>query len=436
MSSEIEARYRRGMLGLAGLSAAAAVLTLICSLWLVQSIDRAEQVKTELYWNGYAKLFYEKTGSWAGLEERLESDRFMVAEDKTLALAVYDLDGTIKIAELGIKKSMDRQTRKIAVLSNGAIVGYTQVDHAVQNFISVRVMLPPLVSAVLIYIGGAWMIRRKQRASKQAERRIAAAIKERTALVDDAGMSGDVNIHNALEQVSGLARRVKRLETVRRTMVADIAHELRTPIAVMRTQLDNAIQKGQPLPLERTVLLHDETLRLTKLVRDLQELSLAESGHLPLSKSWFSLTGLAAAVAETLVVGTEEQAIQTSVVMDRDIRIYADEIRIRQIIINLIGNALQHAHHMLRVEVRLTEGQAELEIADDGLGIEEEELAFVFDRFYRGAGQTNARKRGSGLGLGLAIAKQFALAHGGTLNVTSQYGKGASFTLSLPIIEG
>ncbi len=436
MSNGIGARNRRGRLGLAGTSVAAAVLTLICSLWLMQSIDREEQVKTELFWNGYAKLFYEKTGSWAGLEERLQSDRFMVAEDKTFALAVYGLDRTAKIAGLGNKISSGRQARKIAVLSNGAIVGYTQVGHAVQNFISVKVMLPPLVSAVLIYIGGAWMMRRSQRASEQTERRIAAAIEERTASMDERERIGHVHIHTALDQVGELAGRVKRLETVRRTMVADIAHELRTPIAVMRTQLDHAIQKGQPLPLERTVSLHDETLRLTKLVRDLQELSLAESGHLPLSKSWFSLTELAAAVAETLVVGTEEQAIQTSMDMDRDIRIYADEIRIRQIIINLIGNAMQHARHKLRVEVRLTGGQAELEIADDGLGIEEEELAYVFDRFYRGGGQSNAGKRGSGLGLGLAIAKQFALAHGGKLSVSSHYGKGAAFTLCLPIIEG
>jgi signal transduction histidine kinase len=410
------------------------VLTLICTLWLAQSTDRAEQVKTELFWNGYAKLFYEKTGSWDGLEERLQSDRFMVAEDKTLAIAVYDLDGTAKIAELGNKKSRDRQTRKIAVLSNGAIVGYTQVDHAMQKFISVRIMLPPLVSSVLIYISGVWIIRRSQRTSEQTERRIAAAIGAR--LKDDGETNGDVDIHNALDQVGELARRVKRLETVRRSMVADIAHELRTPIAVMRTQLDNAIQEGLPLPLTKTVSLHDETIRLTKLVRDLQELSLAESGHLSLSKSWFSLTELAAAVTETLVVGMEEQAIQTSMDMDLDIRIYADEIRIRQIIINLIGNALQHARHELRVVVRLSGGQAELEITDDGWGIEEEELVFVFDRFYRGSADAKASKRGSGLGLGLAIAKQFALAHGGTLGVSSHYGKGAAFTLCLPIIEG
>jgi signal transduction histidine kinase len=297
-------------------------------------------------------------------------------------------------------------------------------------------MLPPVAAAVLTYLVGAVGIHLLRLAAKQTERRIAAAIGERAALTDHGRANGSANIDDALDRIDELARRVERLETVRRTMVADIAHELRTPIAVMRTQLENAIQESLPLPLERTVSLHDETLRLTKLVRDLQELSLAESGHLPLSKSWFSLTELAAAVAETLVIGTEDRVIQTSIDMDLDIRIYADEIRIRQIIINLIGNALQHARRELRMEIRLREGQAELMIADDGWGIEEEELSFVFDRFYRGKAHTTASKRGSGLGLGLAIAKQFALAHGGTLSVTSHYGQGAVFTLCLPIIEG
>lgn len=434
MKSGCYARIQRGKLWLVCVSLAAAVLTFICALWLAQSTYQAEQMKTQLFWNGYAKLFYEETGSWTGLEERLQADRYMVTEGKTLTLTVYDRDGTAKVAEVENNKSIDRQVRKIAVLSSGAIVGFTEAAYVEQKLISVKIMLPPLISAMLVYLGGAWAIRRTQHAAEQTERRVAAAIWERAALTDDKRANGGANIYDALDRIGELARRVERLETVRRTMVADIAHELRTPIAVMRTQLDNAIQEELPLPLTKTVSLHEETLRLTKLVRDLQELSLAESGHLPLNKSWFSLTELVEAVTETLVIGTEEQTILTS--MDLDIRIYADETRIRQIIINLIGNALQHARHELRIEIRLGEGQAELTIADDGCGIEEEELAFVFDRFYRGRAHAKVSKRGSGLGLGLAIAKQFALAHSGTLSVSSQYGKGAAFTLCLPIIEG
>lgn len=426
----------RKRLWLVSISVAAAVLTLICALGLTQSKIQSEQMKMQLFWNGYAKLFYEKTGSWAGLEERLQADRSMLAQDKRLTLTVYDRDGLTKAAGLGNENKLDRQARKVAVLSNGAIAGYTEAAYAAQKLISVQIMLPPLMSAVLVYLGGVWAFRRTHRAAEQTERRIAAAIWERAALTtDDRRPNGGADIQEALDRIGGLAQRVERLETVRRSMVADIAHELRTPIAVMRTQLDNAIQDGRPLPLARAVSLHDETLRLTKLVRDLQELSLAESGHLPLSKSWFSLTELTGTVAETLVVATEEKSIQTSIDMDRDIRIYADETRIRQIIINLIGNALQHARHKLWIKVQLGEGQAELTVTDDGIGIEEEELAFVFDRFYRGSTHTHARGRSSGLGLGLAIAKQFAMAHGGALSVSSHYGQGAAFTLYLPIIE-
>ncbi|MDQ8733796.1 HAMP domain-containing sensor histidine kinase [Paenibacillus sp. LHD-38] len=428
---------RREKRSLVLISAGAALLTLACSLWLSFCADRAEQEKLALFWNGYAKLFYEKTGSWTGFEERLQSDRYMVDSNKSLILRAYGLDGKSAIAGWNANKNDNLQARKIAILSNGKIVGYTQAMVETPKSAAIRIVIPPLVSLLLAYVIGAWAIRRSQREARQTEQRIAAAIAERADLTGEKhAYHREDSLNRVLEQVDQLARRVERLETVRRTMVADIAHELRTPIAVMRAQLDHAIQEGKPLPLERIVPLHDETLRLTKHVRDLQELSLAESGHLPLSKSWFSLSKLTADVAETLAVGTEEKDIHTSIAMDQDIRVYADEARVRQIIINLLGNGLQHARDELRIELRLKDGQAELTIADDGLGIEAEELAFVFERFYRGGDQLKASKRGVGLGLGLAIAKQFTLAHGGRLSVSSQYGAGAAFTLCLPIIEG
>lgn len=435
MKSYSSTSMQREKLRLIYICMIAVVVAFICTLWMMNSIDRTELKKTQLFWNGYAKLFYESTGSWFGLEDRLQHDRYMISGHKSLSIIVYDKDAVTEIATLVIKQNTNKDARKIAVLSNGSIVGYTQVSTTAQKLISMRMVLSPLLFAMLIYSIGLWVIQRSHNVKKQTERRIAALIWERASLSANNCLDGDKQLTDALDQIDGLVQRVERLETVRRTMVADIAHELRTPIAVMRTQLDHAIQEGLPLPLARTVSLHDETLRLTKLVRDLQELSLAESGHLSLSKSWFSFTALAAAVAETLVVQSDEHTIQATVHMEHDIRIYADEARIRQIIINLIGNALQHARHELRIELSLEAGYAELTIIDDGLGIEEEELAFVFDRFYRGAGQARASKRGSGLGLGLAIAKQFAHAHSGTLDVSSSYGKGAAFTLSLPIIK-
>ncbi|OMF37810.1 hypothetical protein BK133_04570 [Paenibacillus sp. FSL H8-0548] len=432
-----EPQGRRGEKRLVLICAIVVLLTFSCSQWLLMDSKQTDQTKNQLFWNGYAKLYYEKTGSWSGLTALLQADRYMFAEDKSPMLTIYDKDGTTIAAELDNKESIAKHARKIAILSEGEIVGYTSYSNTLQVTISSKSLLLSLIIGLFVFLIGAGILRQSKYVANRTERSIAKAIWSRSssALMDDSHTSGEIHIQAALNHIEELARRVERLETVRRSMVADIAHELRTPIAVMRTQLDHAIQEGELLPLSKTVSLHDETLRLTKLVRDLQELSLAESGHLSLSKSWFSLTELAATVAETLAVDTVENEILLNTVMDRDIRLYADETRIRQILINVIGNALQHTRHELRIEARLGQGQVEISVADDGLGIEEEELAYVFDRFYRGKAHHEANKRSPGLGLGLAIANQFAQAHGGTLRVTSHYGKGAIFTLCLPIIE-
>ncbi|WP_139991663.1 sensor histidine kinase [Paenibacillus paridis] len=431
---------RNGLIGrakekrwLAAITVLAGMVTFLGMQWLVADANQVEQRASQLFWNGYAKLFYESTGSWSGLGERLRTDRFMLSENNVASVTVYDKDGRT-VAELKNQGPREAAARKIAVLSDNVIVGFTQI-HAAKQKVGSKELLLPLAVMLLVYLLGAWLLRQRKVIAEQAEDRIALAIWQRSAPVKSKNVESKVKLSEALSLIEELAQRAERLETVRRTMVADIAHELRTPIAVMRTQLDNAIQEGQPLPLSKIVSLHDETLRLTKLVRDLQELSLAESGHLPLNKHWFSLTRLAESVVEALVVGTEEQEMKFIMEKDQDIRIYADEARVRQIMINLVGNALQHAHQELCVAILLEDGQALLSIADDGVGIEEEELAFVFDRFYRGSSKVRTSKRAAGLGLGLAIAQQFANVHGGTITVSSEYGNGATFALRLPIMK-
>lgn len=432
---------RNGLIGrakekrwLAAITVLAGMVTFFGMQWLAADANQVEQRTSQLFWNGYAKLFYESTGSWYGLGERLGTDRFMLSENNVASVTVYDRDGRTVAAELKNQGTREAAARKIAVLSDNVIVGFTQI-HAAKQKVGSKELLPPLVVMLLAYLLGAWLLRQMKVISERTEDRIALAIWKRSAPVKSENIESKVKLSEALSLIEELAQRAERLETVRRTMVADIAHELRTPIAVMRTQLDNAIQEGKPLPLSKIVSLHDETLRLTKLVRDLQELSLAESGHLPLNKHWFSLTKLAESVVEALVVGTEEQEMKFIMKKDQDIRIYADEARVRQIMINLVGNALQHARQELCVAILLEDGQALLSIADDGVGIEEEELAFVFDRFYRGSSKVRTSNRAAGLGLGLAIAQQFANVHGGTISVSSEYGNGATFALRLPIMK-
>lgn len=451
---------------LAGISIVASLLVWLLLNAAMQDSLQAEQARVELFWNGYAKLYAEQNGSWTGLQERLALDQYAYTSDRAMSVIFYSANGSDKIAEI-IGTSNAAHGRKIAVFSNGAVIGFTQAAIASIAYRSHIIVGFPIALGMMLYAGMLWHVRRIRRAAQQEQHQVAAILLERmngksafesisasqSQSIDEseslritiaengspaatsANSPAQLTVASALQAVDGLINKVNKLETVRRTMVADIAHELRTPIAIMRTQLDHAIQDNLPLPLEKAVALHDETLRLTKLVRDLQELSLAETGNLPLFKSWLSLTELVSEVMETLAIDAEERDISSAVIGDKDIRIYADESRIRQMIINLVGNAFGHARNQVHIKIMLDESETTVTVivTDDGWGMEEEELSRVFDRFYRGDMQLKRKDRSSGLGLGLAIVREYALAHHGFVQVSSRFGEGTSFRLTLPV---
>lgn len=434
------------LLGLCGI---VALLLWLLAHAVMQGLHHKEQARVELYWNGYAKLYAEQNGSFAGLQERLNTDQYVYGKDSGIAAAFYSRDGSLIASMNSGVDAAELRGRLIPVFLGGTVIGYTQAvveSPAHWNWIVAGM---PIACAILLYAGGRWHMRRTRLAAEQAQHRAASLLYERMTgkpVYEHPELRESMNAKQeagskqtmkaALQAADELLARMNKLETVRRTMVADIAHELRTPIAIMRTQLDHAIQDNLPLPLEKAVALHDETLRLTKLVRDLQELSLAETGHLPLFKSWFSLTALVSEVVETLAIEAEERDISSVVVTDKDLTLYADESRVRQIIINLVGNAFGHARSRVRIELMHVESEATVTVvvSDDGWGMEEEELNRVFDRFYRGDSQLKQEKRSSGLGLGLAIVREYALAHHGSVQVSSRFGEGTSFRLLLPVM--
>jgi len=248
------------------------------------------------------------------------------------------------------------------------------------------------------------------------------------------------------DRLAHLEGRLDLLERVRKTMVADIAHELRTPLAVVRAKLENALHRQASIPPEEIVILHDEIYRMSKLIRDLNLLALAESGRLPLERSWFSLKQLMEQLVETVSPEAEEAGI--TIVMngfDSPCRIYADRERLQQVFVNLLGNALRYARSTIEISCSQQETHFLIAIGDDGIGIEEEDLPHVFDRFYRSprsskaaddrTGAGGADGRSSGLGLGLAIVKEFVQAHGGFVSAESRWNEGSVFKVTLPVFQ-
>ncbi|MEF2247781.1 sensor histidine kinase [Paenibacillus sp. IITD108] len=453
--------YRKGYSLIAVISAAAAVFAWFVASAAAQSLHDRELEIARLYWNGYAKLYAEQNnGELTGLSERLQKDQYMFGSNQRISVIFYDPDGKTPVAatQNGIyieaAEGLEQQLRhldKMSVLSDGKITGYIAVYLEQSLYLRLLAGLFTGSSAVSVIVAGFIVIRRSKAAFDKARLETASLLYRqmtdkdiKEALVAEILQSesrklshSECAVRVALQSAAEQLERINKLETVRRTMVADIAHELRTPIAVMRSQLEHAISDNVPLPVEKAARLHDETLRLTKLVRDLQVLALAESGNLPLAKSWFSLTEVVSQVVETLALEAEERAIKTDMKSPHELMIYADESRIRQMIINLTGNALEHARSSVRIIIGINESKTMVHIVvqDDGMGMEEEELGRVFDRFYRGKRNNKSKSGSSGLGLGLAIAREFAHAHRGTVEVASRYGEGTRFFVELPIMN-
>jgi two-component system OmpR family sensor kinase/two-component system sensor histidine kinase BaeS len=239
---------------------------------------------------------------------------------------------------------------------------------------------------------------------------------------------------NLAHRFNNMVIELERAEQQRRNMTADIAHELRTPLHIIQGNLEGILDGiYEPTPANITDTL-DETRLLARLVDDLQTLSLAEAGQLPLHPTRFLLADLLTDAAAGFESRAAAQNVDLRVdVPESSLEINADYDRLNQVFANLLANALRYTPENGQVTLRaeaIHEG-VRLSISDTGAGISPEDLPYIFDRFWRGD-KSRARTEGSS-GLGLAITKQLVLAHGGTINAESELGKGTTFTIELPM---
>jgi two-component system OmpR family sensor kinase/two-component system sensor histidine kinase BaeS len=228
---------------------------------------------------------------------------------------------------------------------------------------------------------------------------------------------------------------LERAEQQRRNLTADIAHELRTPLHLIQGNLEGVLDGiYEPTPEHINATL-DETRLLTRLVNDLQTLSLAETGQLPLHPTSFPLANL----IQDLTTSFAPQAAFKGIVLhtnltDPDQNITADYDRLDQVLSNLISNALHYTPVGGNIIIETGTGShpernVQIIIKDSGLGIASEDLPFIFDRFWRGDKSRSGRIHS---GLGLAITKQLILAHHGTIEAKSELGEGTTFVIELP----
>lgn len=231
-----------------------------------------------------------------------------------------------------------------------------------------------------------------------------------------------------------MAESLERSEDNRRAMTADIAHELRTPLAIQRAHLE-AIQDGiYPLTLENLAPVMEQNHTLAHLVEDLRTLALADAGELRMQIRPTDLKDLIQRLAARFQSRAESLNITIQTRLPQEEAIFqVDPDRINQILNNLVSNALRYTPENGAIRIELGTQQqsaAVITVADSGSGIPEESLPYIFERFYR-ADKSRSRQEG-GTGLGLAIARQLAQMHGGSLTAANAPAGCAVFTLTLP----
>lgn len=274
-----------------------------------------------------------------------------------------------------------------------------------------------------------------------ASRRLVAPLRALTEAASSLGSGnrsvrvGELRAPGELGQLAkafdDMAGDLEHEDELRRSLVADLAHELRTPVAILRAQL-TAVSEGIAEPSTTTMAsLTEEVDRLGRLVGDLGVLAEAQAARLEMRRVPVDLAEVARTAAERLSVRFSEEGVRLAMEL-QEVTVLGDTGRLEQVAVNLLSNAEKFSGPggEVRLSVARSAGAALLTVSDDGPGIPPAERERVFERFFQG---TASRSSAGGSGVGLAVVSEIVSAHGGWVSLESEQGRGASFTVVLPL---
>lgn len=378
---------------------------------------------------------YERAGGWSGAN----LDRVLaIADAASVQMTVVNSSGhTVgsTTPEMGMMNSAMAGTPQAtaSVVVAGTTVGEIRVFSG--SMMGTRVfgvawmwIAVAAIVALIMAIGASWWVTRRLvqpvRVITSAAQAFTAGQRDRRATGDAPGELGELAI-----AFNGMADAVVASDTQRRNMTADVAHELRTPLAALQAGLEE-LRDGLVAPSpESFARLHDQSLRLGRTLADLAELSAVETSGMSLSMAKVNLS----AIARDELALREPQLRAAGLTIRSDLAGYAwirgDSDRLHQAIGNLLANAASYCRpgDTVTISTQATAGGIKLSVADTGPGIPEDELPHVFDRLWRGRGATGV----SGSGIGLAVVREVAIRHGGEVRARSSTD-GTEIVVTLP----
>ena len=243
---------------------------------------------------------------------------------------------------------------------------------------------------------------------------------------------GSPEIHSLMRSFNSMAERLQINDQQRRNMLADVSHELRTPITVIQGNVEGILDGLYPADEPRLKSILEETQVLSRLVDDLRTLALAESGALHLKREPTNLTELIRDAVSGFEAQIKEKEIRVETILNGGEDANIDPQRVREVLTNLLSNALRYTPRGGQIQVRLTEAgpsperNVTISIEDNGPGIEPAQLPHVFERFYKSSDS-------GGMGLGLSIARYLVEAHNGKIWAESEVGRGTTISFALPL---
>lgn len=433
--------------------ASVAVLALIAIVGTVRGISAGETADRSAAAQSVAAAAassYAAAGGWTGADLSAADD---LAGAAGARLVVRDVSGQAVLAPgvgpgtgmgpgMGMGQGMGQGGSSTGVVSAPVVVDGQQVGTVLLGFgsstsgaaqqVAWTWILLAAVVALLVAVAVAWWVTRRftrplVRLAAVADEVASGTLSARPSAQD---MAEPGEIGELARAFATAAERVEESDAARTRMSADLAHELRTPLAVLQAGLEE-LRDGLEAPdPERLDALHRQSLRLGRVVDDLAELSAAESSTLSLRHERLDLAALAAqAVRESAPAASAAGLVLTSR-SSGQVPVIGDEDRLHQVVGNLLSNAVRYCRPGDQVEVSTyADGAlAVLEVVDSGPGIPAADLAHVFDRLWRGSADSDP----SGSGIGLAVVRELVTAHGGRVSATSDGASGTTLRVELP----